>query len=181
MLQNHKKILCKNIILNKECKYGNKCLYAHTLDEQNINNNRYIAYNIIKSTSDLSHIDLQTNIELYKTLVQLSVYCNNCIHNKCMGGYNCKYGACKLKYVICLTDLNFNNCTDKLCKKIHLSDRNLKSLKLTVGYDGDIYNSNIYTNITKYDLNNSESDISSNNDNIMNTEEYLLNKSIFMV
>ena len=35
--KNLKKILCHNILTFGSCNYGGKCLFAHKLDEQNIN------------------------------------------------------------------------------------------------------------------------------------------------
>jgi hypothetical protein len=183
MIYNHKKILCKNIIFNNECKYENKCLYAHSLNEQNVNYLRKCVYDIIKGKDDLSHINLQDDVDLYKTLVQLSVYCHNCVNNKCTGGYNCKYGACKYEFVICLSDLNFNKCTaDYTCTRIHLSKRNLKPIKLLLGVKGDCLDNNLLINVSKYIREDygesSESEISTTHDDIL-TNESLVNKSIF--
>lgn len=177
MTHNHKKILCKNIIFNNECKYQTKCLYAHTLEEQNVNNLRKYAYDIIKGNNNLSHINLQENIDLYKTLVQLSVICHNCINNNCTGGYNCKYGACKVEYVVCLSDINFNKCTNNTCSKIHLSKRGLKPLDIVLN-NGEYLDNNLYTNIINYrDDYTSSSDSFSDISN--KTDENLETKSIF--
>lgn len=175
-MSNLKKILCKNIIINKFCKYDNKCLYAHSLEEQNINCSRKYAYDIIKSTNDLSDIDLNEDINLYTSLVQLSVYCHNCVNNTCTGGYNCKYGACKYEYIVCLTDLNFNNCTDTTCKKIHLSKRNLRPIKL-INCDNEL-NINIRKFIYNYDSDTTISDIVEESDSIVNND-LLVSRSIF--
>lgn len=187
-MTNHKKILCKNMIFNNECKYETKCLYAHSLDEQNVNYLRKSAYDVIKSKHDLSYINLQDEPELYKVLVQLSIYCHNCVNKKCTGGYNCKYGACKYEYVICLSDLNFNNCTDKYCNKVHLSKRGLKPLKLLLDYKTDCLNNNLLVDINTYINNNdndntneldSDSDTLSTSSNKILSNEILINKSIF--
>ena len=53
-----KMILCNNYISNNYCVYKNKCLYAHDINEQNIEQNRKKILDIIKSTEDLSHLEL---------------------------------------------------------------------------------------------------------------------------
>jgi hypothetical protein len=125
--ENLKKILCHNIIYNGNCKYGNKCMYAHDLENQNINDNRKIVYDIIKGDNDLSLINLKENKDLYKSLIELTRYCKNCNKNLCIGGYNCKSGSYSIKYCICITDLNYGNCQNQNCSFIHLSKRGLKS------------------------------------------------------
>ena len=117
---NFKKILCKNITNSGKCIYNNKCLYAHGLEEQKIEPIRTIAYNMIKTKDDLSHIDLYNDKELYDHLKDLSHVCQSCNNGTCTGGYNCKHGACDKIYVICQTDLNKGTC-DNVCGKIHLT------------------------------------------------------------
>ena len=127
--KNFKKILCKNIIgPNKShtCTYGNKCEYAHKLEEQTVDNRRKRAYDLLLNNEDLSNINLSENHSLYRSLLELTTLCLKCDKNECTGGYNCKYGACMRKYHICQKDLNFGNCSTS-CDKIHLSKRGLKS------------------------------------------------------
>lgn len=122
-----KKILCYNIIYNGSCKYGDKCLYAHSLDDQNINKLRKEVYDILKSDSDLSNINLKEKCDLYKTMLEMTKYCKNCNNNMCKGGYNCKSGVYDKKYCICINDLNHGFCHNYNCNFIHLSKRGLKS------------------------------------------------------
>jgi hypothetical protein len=124
--KNHKKILCQNITNNGECCYGDKCDYAHKLEDQNLDKHRKNAYSLLISENDLSEIDLTKNSELYKTLLELTRSCEECIKKKCTGGYNCKYGACLQKYQICINDLQYGNCQNKNNCAIHLSKRGLK-------------------------------------------------------
>jgi hypothetical protein len=72
-----------------------------------------------------------------KDLLTYTKLCDNCINKKCTGGYNCKYGSCLQKYLICYDDLNYNHCTDKNCEKIHLSKRNLKPILNKIYYTID--------------------------------------------
>src|ERR1700722_17114726 len=45
--ENMKKILCNNMLIRGKCNYGNKCLYAHNIYEQNVDPIRKKAYDII--------------------------------------------------------------------------------------------------------------------------------------
>jgi len=123
--KNVNKILCLNMITHGTCGYGNKCLYAHDLSEQNMDAVRKKAYDIVLGNNDLSHIDLQKDLGLYKALLELTTICEQCDENKCIGGYNCKKGACSKKYHICIKDLNYGNCVGN-CGCVHLSNRGLK-------------------------------------------------------
>lgn len=121
---NLKKIICKNVIMNGSCVYGTKCLYAHTLDDQNVDKIRKLAYDIIRKKKSCKDINILTSRQLYETFKLLSNVCEQCENNKCTGGYNCKHGACKSEYAICLSDMNKGSCT-KTCNKIHLTDYGL--------------------------------------------------------
>lgn len=125
--QNLKKILCHNMITSNICSYGNKCLYAHSLDEQRIDTDKKLAYELMFTSNDLSHIDLQKDIALYRSLLRLTKMCENCDNKKCTGGYNCKFGACAKKYHICIKDLNNGDCNGN-CDCVHLTKRGMKPL-----------------------------------------------------
>jgi len=121
-----KKVLCQNMVNYNSCSYGNKCSYAHSLDEQKIDENRKRAYDIVKGKNDLSNIDLHTDNMLYTNLLVLTKLCNKCVNKQCTGGYNCKFGAIKKEYVICKRDLNYGDCVGD-CGLMHLTKRHLKS------------------------------------------------------
>jgi hypothetical protein len=123
--KNHKKILCNNIISDNECPYGTKCLYAHSMEEQNVDDLRKKAYDMILKDDDLSSIDLKSNYELYETLLELTHVCENCVKHRCTGGYNCKYGVYDEQYQLCKTDIVFGDC-DGNCGNIHLTSKGLK-------------------------------------------------------
>jgi len=128
--RNEKRILCQNMIMHGKCNYGNKCVFAHNLDEQNVDEMRKQAYSMIKESKDLSNIILKKNYYLYKTLLELTKICENCSKHTCTGGYNCTHGACLEKYVICSKDLNYGTCKGHIdepkCMYIHLTDKGLK-------------------------------------------------------
>jgi len=124
---NIKKILCHHIVTTNHCSYGDKCMYAHSLEEQVVDDDRKYAFEILTSNKKLSHIDLHENIQLYRSLLSLTRLCSGCIDKTCTGGINCKYGACLKKYHICINDLHDGNCNEK-CGSIHLTLRGLKPL-----------------------------------------------------
>ena len=108
------------------CNYGDKCLFAHSLEEQYIEPYRKQIYDILNSSNSLEELDLKKDYNIYKTLLELTTICDSCIKKECKGGYNCKHGACKYEYQICINDLNYGNCSNKDCVKLHLTKRGLK-------------------------------------------------------
>jgi hypothetical protein len=125
MIENNKKILCYNIISGKKCNYGNKCLYAHNLSEQNINELREKAYNMIKNDDNLENINLIEDGKLYETLCQLTKVCSSCEKQMCSGGYNCRNGSISKALKICYDDLVYGNCKYMKCNFVHLTEKGL--------------------------------------------------------
>jgi hypothetical protein len=134
-------------------------MYAHTLDEQNVEQKRKNVYDIIIHNEDLSTIDLKTDYELYYSLLELTKVCDLCINNKCTGGYNCKYGVCLEKLCICIKDLNYGNCTK--CELVHLTTRGLVPFYKTIEtkYDNNILINRDDDNISELSLSDSDDDI----------------------
>jgi hypothetical protein len=125
MDNNKKRVLCKPMLNDKKCDYGNKCVYAHNLNDQKIDTMRHKAYTIIKSTQDLSTINLVNDNELFEHLNMLTKVCYLCSKNICPGGYNCRYGAINNKLRICYDDLMYGNCRRTNCMSVHLTKRGL--------------------------------------------------------
>lgn len=121
---NRKRLLCKNIITNKYCKFNESCLYAHSLETQTIDPIRKQAYDIITNPQH-NTIVLTDNLALYKSLKVLTKVCQKCVEGVCTGGYNCKYGACKRSLVVCKVDLDYGDC-DEECGLIHVTQNNVK-------------------------------------------------------
>lgn len=119
---NMKKMLCNNILTLGICHYGNKCMYAHNLEEQNVDQIRSQAYDIITGKEK---IKFRPNKELSRNLLQLTKVCEECIKKKCPGGYNCKYGVFDKKYQICADDLRYGICYNVTCNNIHLTNKGL--------------------------------------------------------
>jgi len=126
--KNHKKILCQNVIISGICTYADRCLYAHKLDEQKIDLKRKKIFELLDSTSNLNFIDYNKHNDFYKEFLLFTKFCQDCLNSKCTGGYNCKFGAPSINYIICYDHLNYGICDDKNCERIHLSKRGLKPL-----------------------------------------------------
>jgi hypothetical protein len=118
-----KRILCKNVIDGSGCDYKLTCLYAHNLDDQNIDNNRKQAVEFLKNKNNL---DIEISSSMYDLFLLYTKVCSLCIINKCVGGYNCKFGAPVNELVVCMDDLISGDCgglSKNSCDKIHLTQR----------------------------------------------------------
>ena len=111
---NFKKLLCYNIVNNCKCVYKNKCMFAHTLDEQIKEPIRLYIHNMLYKWEDLSEINLNEDKTLLDELIILTKECKNCINKKCPGGYNCKFGTCLRENKICYNDLMYGKCYNML-------------------------------------------------------------------
>ena len=134
--QSHKRVLCFNILNRGNCPYGEKCAYAHHLDEQQTDSIRVQAYDIIRGTQRLDHLDLVANNKLYHTLKQLCSLCPSCAKGYCPGGYNCTYGAYCKQTQLCKRDLMEGGCIGS-CDKVHLTTRGLKPYTIQINRGGD--------------------------------------------
>ena len=126
------RILCFNMLNSNNCSYFDKCIYAHSLEEQTVDQNRQEALNILKM-EDLKNCDLIKNYNLKTNLLVLTKLCNDCINKVCPGGYNCKYGACNKEILICNNDFYKGDCknfieNNKCINGVHLTLYNLVPL-----------------------------------------------------
>jgi hypothetical protein len=120
-----KKVLCLNIVKNNYCNYGDKCVYAHTLKEQNINPLRKKIYTIMRNGIKIPKLDLIDEPDFYATIKELTKTCIYCEKYNCVGGYNCKNGAITTYYTICDSDLMKGVCHNTECEKYHLTNLGL--------------------------------------------------------
>lgn len=118
--EKYRQLLCRNILLNGPCPYEDKCKYAHSIDEQVLDDIYDRAYKVVQNKMDLTKLKIRQEPDLYKILLKLCNVCTECEKGKCPGGYNCRNGACRKKYTICKQDLQYGKC-DLGCGKIHLS------------------------------------------------------------
>jgi len=147
-----KKILCYNMIQYKQCRYGNNCTYAHSLLEQQVNKSRKYMIELIIGNTNLEKLNL-LNDNYLDTLTIFTKLCQQCVNKKCLGGYNCKYGACDVSCCICYEDFIYGNCQKIKCNFIHLTDRGLvpytvqKKINKNKNLDNNINN---YANINLF-------------------------------
>ena len=152
---NFKKLLCYNIVNNCKCVYKNKCMFAHTLEEQIKEPMRQYIYNMLYEWEDLSDINLNEEKSLLDELIILTKECKNCMSKKCPGGYNCKFGVCLRENKICYNDLMYGKCYNMLMETndngnvlykcihgIHLSEKKLIP-----------YNQRMLTDLTNIEIN----------------------------
>jgi hypothetical protein len=152
------KILCFNMLNNNKCSYENKCMYAHSLQQQYVEPERKKVLNLLK-LDNLSGIDLLNNEIITDNFKILTKLCNECINNLCPGGYNCKYGACNKNILICNNDFEKGDCKNfvenfKCINGYHLTLKGLIPLvkqQLIKDYPEE----EIIQNIIKFNNNNS--------------------------
>ena len=124
---NIKKLLCFNIVNNLKCVYKNKCLFAHSIDEQVKDSYREFIYKMIYYWNNLSNININYDKELFNELLIFTKECKNCINKKCPGGYNCKFGVCLKELKICYNDLLYGKCKNTLVDE-KITDKTYKIL-----------------------------------------------------
>lgn len=166
-LDNSKRILCYNIINNKMCSYGSKCMYAHSLSEQKIDPIRHKVYTLLKNTTDLHDLDLINDNKLFKALSELTKVCSMCIKKICPGGYNCRNGTINYNLKVCYEDLMYGHCKRDSCLSIHLTERGLISY-----YQQK--DKKIFTNDYKKNKNIKSKNILSDISGILLTEKFLM-------
>jgi len=189
--ENIKKLLCYNIVNYSKCLYKNKCLFAHSLEDQKKDTIRQYLYDMIYCMEDLSSINIYNDKILFDELIIYTKECKNCISKKCPGGYNCKFGTCSKDIKICYNDMmsgkcfnitkqeNKTNFTIKRCiHGVHLSEKNLIPYYLRIPID---FNSGEFNLLKSHNINyNSKNNIISlliNDDTISLVKELLLNKN----
>lgn len=111
---NVKKILCNNYLNSGHCKYGDKCLFAHSYLEQQLQQNKKNVFNIIFEMNDLSNVYVYNNTPLLNDLIVMTKECKKCFLNKCNCGLNCNNGVCIHGHKLCYKDLITGKCSNAL-------------------------------------------------------------------
>lgn len=113
---NKKRLICYSIINNDQCEYYNNCTYAHSLEEQKIDEEKIFVYKIIldKELMNFFSITNPKTDEIYKQLFFATHLCEYCINHKCTGGYNCRHGVCNFFLKLCRNDLLTGQCLNKI-------------------------------------------------------------------
>jgi len=189
--ENIKKLLCYNIVNYSKCLYRNKCLFAHSLEDQKKDTSRQYIYDMIYTIEDLSNINIYNDKTLFDEINIYTKECKNCISKKCPGGYNCKFGACTKDIKICYNDIMYGKCynilrqenTNNLIIKrcihgVHLTEKNLIPYYLRIPID---FNSGEFTLLKSNNINyNSKNNIISlllNDDTIILVKDLISNKN----
>lgn len=127
---NEKRLICFSIINNEKCNYGSNCTYAHSLDEQVIDEDKKFIYQVVfdeKLMNFFSMTNPKTD-EIYKQLLFLTHICDNCANNKCTGGYNCRNGVNNPSIKLCKNDLLTGECLNKIIN-ISVNESIIKKLR----------------------------------------------------
>lgn len=110
-----KRLICFSTIHNESCEYGPSCTYAHSYDQQVIDEEKKFIYQIIFDNNLMNFFSMTNpkTDDIYKHLLFLTHLCDNCINKKCTGGYNCRNGASMPSLKICKNDLLTGECLNK--------------------------------------------------------------------
>ena len=113
---NEKRLICFSVINHDKCCYGNNCTYAHSLEEQIIDDDKKFIYQIILDKKLMNFFSLTNpkTEDIYKNLLFLSYLCDTCKNKKCTGGLNCRNGACIYSLKLCKNDLLTGECLNKI-------------------------------------------------------------------
>lgn len=111
-----KRLICFSKINDEKCMYGAKCTYAHSLDEQIIDEDKYYTYQIIFDKNQMKFYSLinPKTEDIYKNLLFMTHICDQCQIKKCTGGHNCRNGVFDISLKICKNDLLSGECLNKL-------------------------------------------------------------------
>lgn len=133
---NDKRLICNSVtsdgsVLNQRenfiCCHGPKCSYAHSLEEQRIDEKKLSIYRSILDKDQTLAIseDPASYAEIYRGFIAASSICERCYSGECTGGYNCRNGACCHDLLICRDDLLTGCCTNE----IHLSKLSSRTIE----------------------------------------------------
>ncbi len=151
-----KRVLCLKIINGKQCVYGNTCAYAHSIKAQILDPEKNRALKLVKmrENKNLAEINFVKEPELYKQLLRLTRKCAFCFSNSCVGGYNCRQGACNMNIYICNLDLDNGMCKGEEvhCDAIHLTRYGLVPFNKQKGINFDEPSEKIFNETQKIDL-----------------------------
>ncbi|ANB50594.1 hypothetical protein [Powai lake megavirus] len=126
---NEKRLLCFSINNGENCVYGSNCTYAHTLDDQIIDDEKKFIYQMILDEKLMNFMSINESKmqEIYKRLLYLTQICDLCKNGKCTGGYNCRNGVFDICLKICKNDLLTGECINNI-KDIFVDDSIIKKL-----------------------------------------------------
>lgn len=128
-VQNERRLICNSVTTSHGsltvvpgfvCCYGPKCSYAHSNQEQKIDERKMSLYEALlgKLAPRRSSFSCIENIrqspadfdDIYRGFVTASSKCDRCFLGTCTGGYNCRNGACCQELLVCREDLLSGKC-----------------------------------------------------------------------
>jgi hypothetical protein len=135
-VSNNRRLLCNSVTSdgnaingrgNFVCYHGPSCTYAHSLEEQQIDEKKLSIYRAILDQDYTSQIvtDPASHTDIYHGFISSSSICERCYAGECTGGYNCRNGACCHDLLICRNDILFNQCKEEV-NMIKLSPKMIK-------------------------------------------------------
>lgn len=142
---NRKRLICFSLINEEKCIYNSKCTYAHSFEEQIIDEDRCHTYKIILDKNLMnfySQINPKTE-EIYKNLLFMTHICDQCQQKKCTGAYNCRNGVFNTSLKICKNDLLSGGCLNKTIN-ITIDKKLLDKIKLNNTETNNFQPSEIY-------------------------------------
>ena len=121
---NEKRLICNSVTSdgstlnhrqNFVCSHGPKCSYAHSLEEQRIDEKKLLVYrSILDQTITMSISEDPASYEdIYRGFITASSICEKCYSGECTGGYNCRNGACCHDLLVCNEDLITGRCSNE--------------------------------------------------------------------
>lgn len=113
---NEKRLICFSTINNELCNYGSNCTYAHSLEEQKIDEDKKFVCQVILDKNLMKFFSMTNpkTDEIYKHLLFVTHLCENCTNKKCTGGYNCRNGINNASLKLCKNDLLTGECLNKI-------------------------------------------------------------------
>jgi hypothetical protein len=115
---NKKRLICFSVINKTRCNYQEKCIYAHSLEEQYVDEDKFFFHQIILDNNLMNFFSLTNpkTDEIYQSLTLFTQICNRCLTNKCTGGFNCRNGVCHPSLKVCKNDFLSGHCSNNLVK-----------------------------------------------------------------
>lgn len=113
-----KRLICFSVINKTKCNYQEKCIYAHSLEEQYVDEDKFFFYQIVLDKNLMNFFSLTNpkTDDIYQCLFLFTQICNKCLTNKCTGGFNCRNGICHPSLKICRNDFLTGQCSNNIVK-----------------------------------------------------------------
>lgn len=117
MYNQERKLICFSMIYKTPCMFGQECTYAHSLQEQIVDDFKRMVYQIIldRNLKFLPHMPYHIGQRYYENLMIMTRICHACTNHECTGGYNCYNGVFDSSIKLCRNDFLTGDCKNTLC------------------------------------------------------------------